>query len=918
MRGGQPSSWFIVLADPLFRKAIRGVIDQEIQAFTAQPVDAEGNQARLREILQTLPLPIYTTDSEGRLTYCNAAGAKLAGGAPELGTHAWCGIWKMYLPDGSPLPHECCPIMAVVNGGEAMSGVECLLEEPDGTRRWFTPHPVVLRDAAGRITAGVHIFVDTTANKIAQTENDERKRAERAALLLSAIVDSSDDAIISKDLNGVITSWNKSAQRLFGYTAEETVGRSITILIPPDRLEEEPQILARLRRGERVDHFETIRRRKDGTLLEISLTISPVRDADGTVIGASKIARDITHSKRFERANRLLSAIVDSSDDAIISKDLNGIITSWNRSAERLFGYTAEEAVGKPVALLLIPPDRQDEEPKILARLRRGERVDHFETVRRRKDGALLDISLTISPVKDAEGRVIGASKIARDISERKRFMAALTASEARFRQLANSMPQIIWTARPDGYVDYYNDRWYTFTRFPRERLGPASWEPILHPEDLERVRKAWHEAVSSGDPFHIEHRFWDRHESRWRWFMSRALPARDELGAIVKWFGSFADIDEQKQVEDELRRANHDLEQFAYSASHDLQEPLRSVKIYSELLTKRYKDNLDPQALEFLGYLRGGATRMEMLVRDLLAYTQITRVETPTGLTDAGEVLTSTVADLSGMILEAGAEVTSGPMPEVPMHRAHLRQLLQNLIGNAIKYRSQHRPARVQVSAEHQNGSWIFSVADNGIGIAQQYQTKVFGLFKRLHTNDEYSGTGIGLAICQRIVDRYRGRIWVESELGQGATFRFTIPCEKPNATRLARILVVEDNTADVFLIREAIDATQLHADVQIVKDGEQATQFFDELDKDEFAHAPGLVILDLNLPKKHGYEVLEHMRKSQRCAETPVIVISTSESAQDRERAAGVGASRYLRKPSEYGDLLKLRDAVKEALGV
>ena len=220
----------------------------------------------------------------------------------------------------------------------------------------------------------------------------ERKQAEQATALLNAIVDSSDDAIISKDLTGIITSWNKGAERLFGYTAEETIGRPVTMLIPADRLDEEFTILEHLRGGERVDHFETIRVRKDGSQLNISLTIAPVKDADGRIIGASKVARDITDRKLVEKASALLSAIVDSSDDAIVSKDLNGVITSWNKGAERLFGYTAEETVGRPVTML-IPADRLDEEVKILEQLKRGDRVDHFETIRVRKDGSQLNIS---------------------------------------------------------------------------------------------------------------------------------------------------------------------------------------------------------------------------------------------------------------------------------------------------------------------------------------------------------------------------------------------------------------------------------------------------------------------------------------------------------------------------------------------
>src|SRR6185312_7072553 len=212
------------------------------------------------------------------------------------------------------------------------------------------------------------------------------------------------------------------------------------------------------------------------------------------------------------------------------------------KSAERLFGYTAEEAIGQTVASLLIPEDRQEEEPDILAQLRRGERVDHFETVRRRKDGSLLDISLTISPVRNLEGTIVGASKIARDITESKRVRAKLMESEARFRQLADSMPQMVWTAQADVYVDYYNERWYEFTGFTRDAPYDASWERILHPEDCDRTRETWHAAVSSGEPYNIEHRFFDRRENRWRWFMTRAVPVRDAAGKLVKWFGTSTD----------------------------------------------------------------------------------------------------------------------------------------------------------------------------------------------------------------------------------------------------------------------------------------------------------------------------------------------------------------------------------------
>ncbi len=236
---------------------------------------------------------------------------------------------------------------------------------------------------------------------------------------LTAIVESSDDAIVSKTLDGIITSWNQGAERIFGYTAAEAVGQHISLIIPDDRKAEENDVLARLRRGQRVDHFETVRRTKTGREVPISVTVSPIKDAQGTIVGASKVARDLSDRHRTEELRAWLAAVVDCSDDAIVSKTLDGVITSWNRGAERIFGYTAADAVGQHITLI-IPEDRRAEEDEVLARLRRGQRVDHFETVRRTRDGRLVPISLTVSPVRDARGVMIGASKVARDITERK------------------------------------------------------------------------------------------------------------------------------------------------------------------------------------------------------------------------------------------------------------------------------------------------------------------------------------------------------------------------------------------------------------------------------------------------------------------------------------------------------------------
>ncbi|HEY3456079.1 MAG TPA: PAS domain S-box protein [Bryobacteraceae bacterium] len=371
--------------------------------------------------------------------------------------------------------------------------------------------------------------------------------------------------------------------------------------------------------------------------------------------------------KEAASAAAWLSAIVDSSDDAIVSKDLNGIVMSWNNAAERLFGYTAAEAVGQSITLI-IPPDRIDEESRILERLRRGERIDHFETIRMRKDGNRLNVSLTISPVKDMDGRIVGASKIARDITTRIRQEKAL------------------------------------------------------------------------------------------------------------------------RDANEALKRANADLEHFAYSAAHDLQEPLRMVSLYSELLQQRFGGKLGPKGDEYIRFTVQGAARMENLLRDLRIYTQASTAEYKDGEeADASEVLNRALGNLEVAVKESGASIVSAALPIVPMHEFQLEQIFQNLIGNAIRYRS-GSPPRIHVSTRLQDNEWVFSVQDNGIGIDPKFKEQIFGIFKRLHNASEYPGTGMGLAICQRIIERAGGRIWVQSEIGRGSTFSFTIPCREPASGRSGR----------------------------------------------------------------------------------------------------------------------------------
>ncbi|HVY93569.1 MAG TPA: PAS domain S-box protein, partial [Bryobacteraceae bacterium] len=677
-----------------------------------------------------------------------------------------------------------------------------IIRADNGQVRVLSEFGVFVRTRDGRPYRFVGISLDIT----------DRMRQASASLLLASIVGSSDDAIISKDLNGVVTSWNKGAERLFGYTAEEAIGRTTAdLVIPEDRQEEEVDILRRLSNGELVDHLETIRRRKDGRFIDVSVTISPLRDPAGRVTGASKIARDIGERKRTERLEQEQTRILEMIASA---KPMADCLVALTEAVDRLrpgarvavltvsdegriagifsahlTASFAESLRDLPVTDFPVGAGRPVywEDPAIAPGW-----SDKFRDVCREhqihscnaaavavagRPAALVFVCFSVVRQPSAWDLRLTefCARTAGIAIERERVAAALRESEEHFRQLAEVGPQIIWLNGPNGELEFVNQRWVEFSGLDREASkDPAHLFPRLHPDD--RVLEHWKKSLETETPLEVEARIRGK-DGEYRWFMIRSIPIRDEHGRIQRWFGSSTDIHQNKVMQLELTRANQDLEQFAYSASHDLQEPLRNVKIFSELLMRRHAPELQGEALDFLRNVSDSATRMEGLVRDLLAYTKTSTVGDSPELTDSAEVLQAALANLSSAIIETGATIEHGSLPAVPAHSAQLQQLFQNLIGNAIKYHRPGVPPLVKVSAVRQKGDWLFSIADNGIGIEPRYRERIFGLFKRLHGHNEYPGTGIGLALCLRIVERHHGKIWVESEPGEGSTFYFTLP---------------------------------------------------------------------------------------------------------------------------------------------
>jgi diguanylate cyclase (GGDEF)-like protein/PAS domain S-box-containing protein len=388
-----------------------------------------------------------------------------------------------------------------------------------------------------------------------------------SAFYLSAVVASSDDAIISKDLNGIITSWNAGAERMFGYSAREATGKSISILIPPDRGDEEARILAQVRAGQRVDHFQTVRRRKDGSYLDISLTVSPIKDGTGQIIGASKIARDISEQVRdrelLRRSEELLRVTLSSIGDAVIATDSEGRVTFMNAVAETLTGWPQEDAIGTPLAACFVIVNeltgRPAESPvkKVLRTGAVAGLANHTSLVAR--DGTARPIDDSAAPIRGVGGDVIGVVLVFRDATERRRAEESLRESEQQFRTLADNIAQFAWMADETGSIFWYNKRWYDYTGTTLDDVSGWGWTKVQHPDHVDRVVSRIQASWDSGEPWEDIFPLRGK-DGSYRWFLSRALPVRDSSGRVVRWLGTNTDVSEQRAVEEALRRgALHD-----------------------------------------------------------------------------------------------------------------------------------------------------------------------------------------------------------------------------------------------------------------------------------------------------------------------------------------------------------------------
>jgi PAS domain S-box-containing protein len=644
--------------------------------------------------------------------------------------------------------------------------------DPDGNVYKIFDFPFNDIDGATLI---LDVLVDITESKRAQA-----KLAEQAAMLQLA-----HDAILVTDLGGTILFWNRGAEHLYGWSADEAVGRNARELLRTKfsiPLEEIHAIVQD--QGQWEGELSVVTR--SGQTVIVASRWSLQRNEDGTKRAVLAINRDITLRKRAEEEldmNRQhLALAMKAGRSASFDWDIQNNIDTWSAELEELYGIAPGEFGGTYEAWesRVEPEDRETARVALQEALRTGKYLTEWR-IRDPGNGKVRWLAARGTVLFDDEGQPSRLIGINTDITDLKHADEALRQSEERYRALVMATSQIVWTTDAKGLAEdslLLRD----FTGKGQDELKGAGWVEALHPEDCKDAVAVWLEAVRNQMAFETEHTI-RRLDGEYRDVCVRGVPIRRSDGTVREWIGACTDISDRKRGEralaqktNELMRSNSELRQFAYVASHDLQEPLRAVATFTKMLAERYRGKLDADADVFIDFAVDGARRAQSLINDLLAFSRLESRPVAPAPTPCEAVLENTLVDLRAVIEETGAHVTHDPLPVVLGNETQLGQLFRNLIGNAVKFHGPEPPC-VHVSAEQVADAWRFSVRDNGIGIDPEFADDIFVIFRRLHTGSEYPGTGIGLAIAKKIVERHGGRIWVESELARGATFYFTIP---------------------------------------------------------------------------------------------------------------------------------------------
>jgi PAS domain S-box-containing protein len=873
----------------------------------------------------------------------------------------------------------------------------------------------------------------------------DRNRAATARALLASVVESSEDAIVTKTLEGIITSWNAGAERVFGHTADEAIGQSITLIIPPERQDEERQILERIRQGERIEHFDTIRLAKDGSRLEISVSISPVLDADGKIVGAAKVARNMTAHRRAERAARIaeerLELIADNVPALISYVDKTGCYRLNNRAYEVWFDLSRKDIQGRHMrevlgeegwgklrpyvetALQGQPVSFEDEVPYARGGKRwiSGNYVPHFNevgevegfavlvndiTARKQTEDAMREneerlrlaleagqmgtwewnirsnqviwspgleaihglapgtfdgtfeafqndihpddrqrvmqqIERTLTDGEDhrIEYRLLlpygatrwieGRGKLFRDVDGQPHRMVgvctdvtvrrdaeiAVRESEEKFRNLADNIAQLAWMADQSGWIFWYNQRWFDYTGTNLEEMQGWGWQKVQHPDYVDAVTEKFRAHLEQGivweDTFPLRGR-----DGNYRWFLSRAVPIRDERNDVLRWYGTNTDITDQRQAEEALRAADRRKDEFLATLAHELRNPLAPIRTSLEILKRA---NVATEMIEeSRATMDRQLSHLQRLVDDLLDISRITRdrLELRKERIELASVIHQAVETCRPLAVAAQHELQID-LPEEPIYLhadpVRLAQVFSNLLNNSCKYTE--AGGHIALTVKHEGNDVVVTVADDGIGLPPEMLPRVFEMFTQVQHGSTLSqgGLGIGLTLVRRLVELHDGSIEARSAgPGKGSEFIVRLPVIKapvpvtPTAVKQSdsqspklKILVVDDNrdAAKMLSMLLKLSGHTTHLE----HDGEAAVAAAESF-------RPDLVLLDLGLPLLSGHDAARRIRSQPWGQSMTLVALTGWGQDEDRRRSSEAGFNYHLVKPVDHAQLNEL----------
>jgi PAS domain S-box-containing protein len=800
----------LVLTEKEVQTLQNRVIDLERQLAEAQTAikasslpgqkQPEANTAQqkaeeLNAIIQTLHDPVMVYDQNGVISLANTSAVRAHGFDPT-GYHRRETNQTLMVryPDGRIVHPDELPSTRALKG-ETVVDEALTITNSHGQELSLlvTSSPLIVN---GIQKGAVSVWHDITERK--HTEEALRKSEAK----YRSLVETAFEGVWVVDTEGHTTFINHRMAEMLKYDSpNDLMDRSAFDFVPPEDLE---QLKAKFRvrlNTKSPEQYDVRLQCRDGSIIWASAASNSVLDDHGSVVGRMALFMDITDRKRFETALLKRESILAQAGEIAHlgawdiefqnQDDVNANPLNWSDEVYCIFGYAPGEI--KPSNELFFervhPDDRARVQENIAQAIatRQPYIIEHRVC---RPDGEERVVQEHAEVFFDETGKPLRIVGAVQDITERKRAEEALRESEERFRFLADSMPQLVWTALPNGTVDYYNSRYLEYQEIKQVKVADWEWAPVLHPDDLQPTTNAWQHSLETGEIYQIEHRV-RMADGSYRWHLSRGVPVLDEKGQIIRWFGTATDIHDTKLAEEQLKiyterleRSNHELEQFAFMASHDLQEPLRKIEVFGDLLLES-SASLHGRERNYLDRMRDAAGRMRDMVDGLLQLSRVTTQGKPFVQVSLSQVIEDVLYDLENQIRRTGGRVNVENLPAIDGDPLQLRQLMQNLIGNALKYHQPDVQPEVKVHAKQLAGNVQILVEDNGIGFEQADAERIFQPFQRLVGRSQYEGSGMGLAICRRIAERHGGEITAHSKPGHGSTFIVSMPMYQTKGTR-------------------------------------------------------------------------------------------------------------------------------------